>query len=459
MKVLAICGSIRAREANQDLILELAHTKGDIPEFIENARRLVSQDPGLLSNSEILAAAGMRGALQQGAQVEYLSLPALFEKKEAPVFDLNFPEEIESFAYLDTLSIPEASLNRLLNAVEEAGGVLLCTPVYFGDRSSVANKLLQVTARWNLLKNKVFGVASVGAKRNGGQETSNVYSMIEALNQGALVVGNGPPTSQYGGTAVAGHKGRVLEDAWGLQTAQGTGAKVAHVSHLVETGREAAPHEPVTISVLVTMDTDARFLADHLRGLTQSVQEKMPHVTFEIHEVIEATIFRCLGCNTCPRVSAEESRLPKCAIKDPEDYLEGLRDSLHQSQAAIVAGLNTLDVPKMIFRYQVLTERMRYLRRNDFELTDLLMAGLCYQQFGATVNSIHSIKVLTSYIRQNTTFHRPVEILEYDGLLLEDGQKTLLDFCRMAQVMKKGRSIVAPPVTRYETGGLAGGYG
>ena len=139
---------------------------------------------------------------------------------------------MDELAYVDTLSIVEEKLEELYTKIAEADGVILSTPVYFGDRSSVANKFLQVTARKNLLQNKIFGVASVGAKRNGGQETCNIYSMIETLNQGALVVGNGPPTSQYGGTAVGGDQGHVLEDESGIDTAFGVGMKVAHVSEM-----------------------------------------------------------------------------------------------------------------------------------------------------------------------------------------------------------------------------------
>lgn len=456
MKVLAICGSIRAQEGNNDLILELAHSKGDINDFIDNANRLTDGRP-ILANSEIMAAAGMMGARQRGAEVEYLGLAGLFEKKEETVFDLDL-EEAEPYTYLDTLTIPDESMKTLVGEIEEADGIILATPVYFGDRSSVANKLLQVTALRGLLKNKIFGVVSVGAKRNGGQETANIYSMVEALNQGALAVGNGPPTSQYGGTGVGGHKGHVLEDAWGLQTAHGTGTKVAHVSEIFQKGRGYEKDQPVTLSILVTMDTDNRFLARYLRKLTAAVKQAVPSVEFDIHEVIDATIYRCLGCSTCPIIPSGQKAKPKCVIKDPEDYVEVIRNSLINCDGVLIAGLNTLDVQNLIFRYQVLTERMRYIRRNNFELTDLLIAGLCYHQFGATVNSIHPLKVLTSYIRQNTTVHRPVEILEYKGKLLEDGLTALKDFCITAQRIKHGKQFVAHPVSVYETGGLGGGY-
>ena len=456
MKVLVICGSIRAKKKNADIIQKLAAC-ADEKQLASEGLALVNEG-GSLSNSEIISVAAMIGASQRGAEVEYLPLVGLFEHSETPLFDMEDLADHDPLQHLDTLSIPEHLLDMLKQKVSAADGIVLATPVYFGDRSSVANKLLQVSAMWNLLQGKVFGMASVGAKRNGGQETCNIYSIMDALNQGALAVGNGPPTSQYGGTAVGGGKNHVFEDLWGLRSAVGVGTKVAHVADMVVQGAKAAADEPVHISIIVTNDTNERFLADYLQRLTDCLREDDPAITFEIHQVIDSTIYRCLACNTCPRPRKDPMAPPRCAIKDPEDYLEKLRESLKNSDAAIVAGLNSTDPRNLIFRYQVLTERMRYIRRNHFELTDLLMAGLCFNQFGATVNSLHTTKVLTSYIRQNSTFAKPIEILEHNGHFLEDGKASLLAFAQTARCLKHGKKLVPRPATQYETGGIAGGY-
>ena len=455
MKIVTASGSIRGSRKNRELIEDLARTKGGIPELLENIRRVTDGEP-VLSNSEILAAAGMMGALQRGAEVEYLGLTELFDRKEAPVFelvDLNGQDEVN---YIDTLDISAKSLDHLCGKVEGAQGVLLTTPVYFGDRSSVANKLLQVTAQQNLLDKHIFGVNSVGAKRNGGQETCDIYSMIEALSQGALVVGNGPPTSQYGGTAVGGNKSHVLEDEWGLVSSYGTGLKVAHASDIMVKGADAPSDTPVIVTILLTIDTSDGFLMRYLEDLTAQVQKDMPAVEFNILRIVDKTIFRCLGCVECPR--GKDKDTPRCAIKDPEDYVEVVRKATTSSDAVIVAGLNLIEAHRLIHRYQVLTERMRYMRRNNFELTDVLLCGLTYHQFSATSNSIHSMKVLTSYIRHNTTVHRPIDVLEHQGTILESGLESLLDFCRTAQIVKVGRSRTPKPTGEYEKGGLAGGY-
>ncbi len=426
--------------------MELAHAKGSVSEFVRKGKLLVSA--GItLSNSEILAAATMKGARSKGADIDYFPLVVLFHHKESSVLDLRLrlskESSVDELAYVDTLSIVAEKLEELYTKIAEADGVILSTPVYFGDRSSVANKFLQVTARKNLLQNKIFGVASVGAKRNGGQETCNIYSMIETSNQGALVVGNGPPTSQYGGTAVGGNQGDVLEDVSGIDTAFGVGMKVAHVSEMYS--KDNHPTNRIRIDILVTMDTCERFLSKYLNDLTNRVEKAIPWVEFVIHELIDSTIYRCLGCTICPvppENSGDPEKTTKCTIKDHDDCLEKLRVSLRGSDCAIIAGLNLLDYEKIIFRYQVLTERMRYIRRSNFELTDLLITGLCYNQFGATANSIHSIKTLTSYIRHNTTFHKPIDIFEYNGKILNDGKDSLVELCNAARRMKAGKKEI-----------------
>ena len=446
MRVLTLCGSIRAHTSQYDAVMELAQTEGAVSEFIQKGKSLVRAGV-TLSNSEILAAATMKGARSKSAEIDYFPLVVLFHHIESSVLDLRLrlskESAVDELAYVDTLSIVEERLEELYTKIAGADGVILSTPVYFGDRSSVANKFLQVTARKNLLQNKIFGVASVGAKRNGGQETCNIYSMIETLNQGALVVGNGPPTSQYGGTAVGGDQGSVLEDESGIDTAFGVGMKVAHVSEMYNKNKH--PTNRIRINILVTMDTGERFLAKYLKDLTSRVEKVIPWVEFVIHELIDSTIYRCLGCTICPvpsKDSGDSDKTTKCTIKDHEDCLEKLRVSLKGSDCAIIAGLNLLDYEKIISRYQVLTERMRYIRRSNFELTDLLITGLCYNQFGATANSIHTIKTLTSYIRHNTTFYNPIDIFEYNGNILNDGEKSLIELCNAARRMKAGKQEI-----------------
>lgn len=459
MRVLTLCGSIRSSQANYGRVMELAGVEGTIEDFIKEGKRLAGQGRAL-SNSEIVSAAVMNGVLSRGGEVDYLPIKDLFPHMERRILQLRDGagnDEGDS-PYIDTLSIDQAKLEDLMDRLALSGGVVLATPVYFGDRSSVANKFMQLTARHNLLRDKVFGMASVGAKRNGGQETCNLFGLTEALNQNALVVGNGPPTSQYGGTVVAGNKGQALDDAWGLQTAHGVGVKAAHVAEMYGLGLQAALQGRVRFDILVSMDTPERFFWGYLEKLFAKVALLVPWGDFHLHPVLDSTIYRCLGCKVCPANPAGADGQACCAIEDPDDALEKLRKNLRLSDCVIIAGLNLVDPLRIIYRYQVLIERMRYIRRNNFELTDVLVAALAYNQFGAKVNSLFSMKSTCSLIRHNTTIHSPVEVFEHEGAVLGDVEGQLLDLCIAARRIKHGKQRVGSPGRHYEASGIAGGY-
>jgi hypothetical protein len=147
-----------------------------------------------------------------------------------------------------------------------------------------------------------------------------------------------------------------------------------------------------------------------------------------------------------------------CIIKDPTDFLETVREALNEADGGIIAGLNILEPRKLIFRYQVMTERMRFIRRNDFELSNLPLAGLSYNQIGAVINPINSLKAMVSYIRHNTIFHRPVEILEHEGRVIEPGIRALEEFCHNVSRIQAGKTKarLASPV--YDPFGKRSGY-
>ena len=88
-------------------------------------------------------------------------------------------------------------------------GIILGTPVYFGNMSSLCKALLD---RWivfhkdKLLANKVGGVLAVGGGRNCGLELTIRSVQVALMAQAALiVVGDAPPTGHWGGTVWAGN--------------------------------------------------------------------------------------------------------------------------------------------------------------------------------------------------------------------------------------------------------------
>lgn len=344
-------------------------------------------------------------------------------------------------------------------------GLVLVTPVYFGDRSSVANKFLQISGMHDLIKDKVFGAVAVGAKRNGGQETTVIYCLLEALSQGCLAVGNGPPTSQYGGTAIGGHKGTVIEDDWGLQTACGTGKRVAWISQLVSEGRKHKDDLPVRILILVTMENDKSLLFNFIKKTLNNIQSQLSSlVNFRLVNVLDSTIYRCFGCDSCPAEgkrepgqTANDPQHSKCIIQNPEDGMHELRMEMLNSDGIIIAGLNVKAHKRLIYRYQVLIERTRFIRRNHFELSDKLLTAFSLNDVGARINNLHDIKTITSYIRHNVVISHPIEAFLVKGQTLEDGTQDFLNFIRWTAILKKGREVIPARATVYSTQGI-GGY-
>lgn len=269
-------------------------------------------------------------------------------------------------------------------------------------------------------------------------------------------MGNGVPTSQYGGTAVGGSKGAVVEDEWGLLTAFGTGARVAQVSNLVKAG--AAPLQRDTnILFIVAMDTKKRNLAAYIDKTVARLGEQVPGVAFSVVNLVDHDIYRCLGCETCPKPSGDDAN-GRCYITDKDDYLEFVRARLAKADGFVICGYNPVSIDDLVTRYQVFTERMRFIRRNNYELSNKLVTALCYHEFGATINPIHSLKSMVSYIRHNTVMRKPIDIFEYEGTVLDSGLEPLVDFCHAATVLASGCETVELPQPHYDPYSAGGGY-
>ena len=79
------------------------------------------------------------------------------------------------------------------------------------------------------LINKVGGAVAVGAGRNTGQEMILQQLCMFMISQAMVVVGDGPPTSHWGG-ALRNQGDDILKDAEGLATTKGVGKRVAEVA-------------------------------------------------------------------------------------------------------------------------------------------------------------------------------------------------------------------------------------
>ena len=116
-----------------------------------------------------------------------------------------------------------------------AGGIIIGTPVYFSNMSSLCKAFLD---RWMAfrstfaLRNKVGGAVSVGAARNGGQELTLQTIHAAMFCQDMIIVSDGKPTARLGGILVS-TKDDITNDETGLATARNLGRRVAEVALLL----------------------------------------------------------------------------------------------------------------------------------------------------------------------------------------------------------------------------------
>lgn len=113
--------------------------------------------------------------------------------------------------------IIDDDMQELTKIVEEADGVVMGSPVYFGDMTGLAKTFidrLRPLRNVHAFKFKVCGALSCGGFRNGGQETT-IHSLYDFfLIQGGIVVADDRPTAHFGATGV----GDTSQDDIALET-------------------------------------------------------------------------------------------------------------------------------------------------------------------------------------------------------------------------------------------------
>jgi multimeric flavodoxin WrbA len=119
-------------------------------------------------------------------------------------------------------------------------GIILGTPVYFGNMSSLCKAFLD---RWIVfhkekrLANKVGGVLAVGGGRNAGLELTIRSVQVALMAQQMIVVGDAPPTGHWGGTVWGGNPAvnsgpapDIARDEEGIATVKNLGRHVAEIA-------------------------------------------------------------------------------------------------------------------------------------------------------------------------------------------------------------------------------------
>jgi len=415
--ILGLSGSLRNARfgiGNAKLVSELAalpnetalteflasQTKIRVDDFIEAGRKekrpfnetfkalgKLRGDRGL-SNSEASMAAALWGAQKEGAEIDHLSLAS------------HFPPNGQ---------IRHA--DRLKRQILDADGIIVSGPVYFGDRGSLVQSLFDFMASdpeiKNALKSKIYGGLAVGAKRNGGQETTLIYQMLDMLQMGALVVGNGDETTaQYGGTAVAGDVGTLAKDGYGLETCIGTGRRVARVSQLfARSSSGVALADKLNVHLWLLQDSaDRRGLALYQQW-ADDLETRDPSVKVTIFDAAGSEVMRCIACDVCPtHVGAREDY--RCIITSADDFFVKNHDALVRADAVLLGAYSPENRSEVRSVYQQFIERTRYLRRDNYVFEDLLVAPFVISELEARQH-LH-VRMATSIIRHHTVVHKPL---------------------------------------------------
>jgi multimeric flavodoxin WrbA len=177
-------------------------------------------------NTHHLVKVALESAKEAGADTEFIKL---FDK------DLNPCIACDTCLTTGECSIYD-DIPEVLGSMKEADGIILGSPVYFGNVTSQLKMLMDRSRplrRDFKLKNKVGGAISVGGSRNGGQETTisaiHEFYMIHE----AIVVGDSAPTAHYGGTGMGRATTDTQNDDMGLETSKNLGKRVFEVVQLI----------------------------------------------------------------------------------------------------------------------------------------------------------------------------------------------------------------------------------
>lgn len=365
-----------------------------------------------LSNSEICLSAALWGAREQGGEIDHIALSNHF-RADGTVVDLE----------------------PLKQALMAADGILLSTPVYFGDRGSLSQRLIEmIRADESLrgaLEGKIYGGLAVGAKRNGGQETTLIYQMLDMLDMGLLAVGNdSDTTSQYGGTTHAGDIGTSPKDAYGINTCIGTGRRIARVATELEAGKLAELADQPQLGVWVLQDRHGEMVAE-LEPFLEAANAKI-----SLLNPVGRKIRPCIACDICPTHIGPDEEY-RCIIGRRDDGMKDLHADLLTPDILMPALFSPKNRDGLVSVYQEFMERTRYLRRGDYVFTDRLVAPLILAELGTGEHL--DVRVMTSFIRHHTVMCRPIVGWLKDGKLI-NGEDVVEG---IAHAVRHGRRLTA----------------
>ncbi|MDC0887969.1 NAD(P)H-dependent oxidoreductase [Porticoccus sp.] len=400
-----------------------AGRKDDIPfdDLYKNLRKLAGKKG--LCNSEVGMVVALWAAYQVGCDIDYVPLSSYFGASR------------------------DVDLEGLREKALSADAILLCTPVYFGDRSSLASDFIEfVRADQSLCEHlagkPVAGVA-VGAKRNGGQETTLIYQLLEMTGIGMLGVGNdSDTTSQYGGTILAGDIGTAIGDSYGLATTIGVGRRLAHIALSLHRASDFSLRGKLKVMFWILQDEDG-YALERVRALVERSGGSIDANILDL--VVGGEVGRCIACDICPTHVGPDVEY-RCIVKKKTDKFVEAHEKMLDYDVIVPVALSKKDRKGILNVYQRFIERTRYLRRGDYLFSDVCVMPLVIEEIGAS--EYLDVRMLTSLIRQHTVMSRPAvaylhkgEILNWDEVcdswdtMLENAKRLTLG--RLSQTYNK----------------------
>lgn len=387
VNILGIAGSLRSRFLQRDLD-KLPDSRNGLMGFLKNCSK------NRWANSELSMMTALWGARREGTAINAITLSKYHRNGD---FNGN-----------------KAALVQL---VKEADGIFISSPVYFGANSFLIQNFIELLnsdpAFQSGLTGKIYAGLAVGAKRNGGQETTLIYQMADMLNLGFLGVGNNSTTTcQYGGTVVAGNASAMLEDRLGIETCIGAGSRIARTARIYATGKSERRRSPPRFQFLILQDRH-RMTETLIHPLINLLTERgIPSGAYRVYDY---ALQPCKACDHCPDQKAADGGY-RCRIDTPEDEFKLLHKLLVETDVIVPTIYSPEDRTGLTSVYQRFFERTRYLRRSDYMLSNRVIIPLVFCEIGR--NEHLDLRLISSFIRHNTIVHKPMNGTTHNGQLI-----------------------------------------